>query len=138
MVICGIDPGVKGAICFIDGSLVSVYKMPREVHQVQYILNLFDCAFFVESVHSSPKMGPSNAFTFGQRFGQLEGILCKKNVTYVPPQNWQRAMACMSGGDKKITHARAKELFVGLRGLTKDTADACLIAYYGWMKHGRK
>ena len=46
------------------------------------------------------------------------------------PQVWQKALGCMTGGDKNVTKRRAQELFPGHK-ITHATADALLIAHYG-------
>jgi hypothetical protein len=48
----------------------------------------------------------------------------------VSPAMWQRAMGCLSGGDKNVTKRKAQELFPDLY-ITHATADALLIAEYG-------
>jgi hypothetical protein len=48
----------------------------------------------------------------------------------VRPQAWQKAMGCMSKGDKNITKRKAQELFPQIK-VTHATADALLIATYG-------
>lgn len=142
-VIIGIDPGVTGAICVIDGDRVTLHKMPESISKMQLILQEFyrvEPIVMLEQVHSSPQQGVSTAFKFGRVYGQVEGVLdCHGfDVEYVPPQTWQRGIDCLTGGDKKISLARAKVLFPDLKGLTQKTADAALIAYYGWIKYGKR
>lgn len=49
--------------------------------------------------------------------------------TEVTPQKWQRAMGCLSGGDKNVTKARAQQLWPTLK-LTHANSDAYLLAEY--------
>ena len=85
----------------------------------------------VEKVASSPQMGVTSAFTFGKGYGFLCGILTALGVPWeqVTPQKWQKAMGCLSGGDKNKTKARAQQLFPNLK-ITHAVADALLIAEY--------
>jgi hypothetical protein len=48
----------------------------------------------------------------------------------VRPAAWQKALGCLTGGDKNVSKRRAQELFPQLK-VTHATADALLIAYYG-------
>jgi hypothetical protein len=77
-------------------------------------------------------MGVVSAFTFGNGYGHLEMALTAAGIPFerVRPQAWQKAMGCMSKGDKNVTKAKAQELFPHLK-ITHATADACLIAEYG-------
>jgi len=94
------------------------------------------CKAYIEAVHSSPQMGVKSAFTFGQGLGRLEMALTAANVPFerVRPQEWQKAMKCMSGGNKNVTKSRAQELFPSLK-ITHANADALLIATYGKSKN---
>jgi len=146
-IIIGIDPGKNGGIAWIlpDGS-ATAEKMPDTLKD---LWDLFDSIrwaclecprtktgdkviAYLETVHSSPQMGVKSAFTFGQGFGNLEmavvGIGFK--LERVRPQAWQKAMGCLTKGDKNVTKRRAQELFPQLK-ITHATADALLIAAYG-------
>lgn len=152
----GVDPGKSGTIgyCSSNGKH-GVLKMPEELDDIVTALApsyfhrlcgslIGDVTYVLESVHSSPQMGATSAFTFGRNFGWLEAILrsMKKSSLHVEdlimvtPQRWQAALNCRTGGDKHISLARAKELFPSLDSITLRTADALLLAYYGYMKHG--
>lgn len=141
--IIGIDPGESGGVSFFfeDGPIVSATPAtPRD------LLDLFNktisakigrwdsyCPFaYIEKVHSSPQMGVTSAFTFGQGYGALLMLLTCLNIAFeqVTPQKWQKAMGCMSKGDKNVTKRRAQELFPELK-ITHATADALLIGEYG-------
>lgn len=141
--IIGIDPGLKGGIAWISDGKPCVEKMPDTVKDLWELLQditgglrvrgyLLSFKAYVESVHSSPQMGVKSAFTFGQGLGRLEMALTAAGIPFerVRPQEWQKSMKCMSGGDKNITKAKAQELFPSLT-ITHATADALLIAEYG-------
>lgn len=83
----------------------------------------------------------------GRSLGQLEG-LCKANrwtVNCVSPQRWQKALGCMTGGDKRVTREHARKIFPFLSReqkngkvvstITDATADATLIALYGYLQY---
>jgi len=141
--IIGIDPGVNGGIAWITDGKPCVEKMPDTIKDLWELLESIlrdhamiyrqsECVAYLEDVHSSPQMGVKSAFTFGQGLGRLEMALTAANVPFVRvrPQEWQKAMKCMSGGDKNVTKRKAQELFPSLK-VTHATADALLIAQYG-------
>jgi len=48
----------------------------------------------------------------------------------ISPQRWQRALGCLTSGNKNISKQRAQQLFPQLK-ITHCIADATLICYYG-------
>ena len=85
----------------------------------------------LENVHSMPKQGVSSSFKFGQHFGFLRGILTAQGIPFelVTPQKWQKAMGCLTKGDKNISKAAAQRLFPRIK-MTHAFADSILIAEY--------
>jgi len=59
--------------------------------------------------------------------GHLEALKIAHEL--ITPQSWMKALGCMTGGDKKISKAKAQALFPQLK-ITNDMADALLIAEY--------
>jgi hypothetical protein len=61
----------------------------------------------------------------------LQAVLTALRVPYerVRPQAWQKAMGCLTKGDKNVSKRRAQELFPSLK-VTHATADALLIAEF--------
>ena len=141
MTIIGIDPGKGGGIAWITDGKPCVENMPDTLEDLWEIFDEISgnvqfgggpCKAYIESVHSSPQMGVTSAFTFGQGFGHLEMALTAAGIPFerISPQKWQKAMGCMSKGDKNVTKRRAQELFPSMKA-THATADALLIAEYG-------
>jgi Holliday junction resolvasome RuvABC endonuclease subunit len=139
MITIGIDPGKNGGIAVIDekGDAYAD-KMPETLQDLFELLNSYsvgydgNCHAFIEQVHSSPQMGVKSAFTFGNGFGHLEMALTACGIPFerIRPQTWQKALGCMTKGDKNVSKRRAQELFPTLK-ITHSTADALLIAEYG-------
>jgi Holliday junction resolvasome RuvABC endonuclease subunit len=135
-VVIGIDPGKNGAIAWTAGGNPCVEKMPETLQDLWELISSItvegECVAYLEQVSSSPQMGVTSAFTFGNGFGHLEMALTAAGIPFerVRPQAWQKTMGCMSKGDKNVTKARAQELFPSLK-ITHSTADALLIASYG-------
>jgi Holliday junction resolvasome RuvABC endonuclease subunit len=140
--IIGIDPGKSGGIAWISERGPCVEKMPETLQDLWELVRDISYGFpygsnnqliaYIEQVASSPQQGVKSAFTFGNGFGHLEMALTARSIPFVRvrPQVWQKALGCMSGGDKNKTKARAQELFPSLK-ITHATADALLIAEYG-------
>ena len=136
----GIDPGVNGAIAWIQDGKPCVEKMPETLADLWDLIESIkfgnECRAYLESVHSSPQQGVKSAFTFGQGYGRLEMALTAVGIPFerVSPQKWQKAMGCLTKGDKNVSKRKAQELFPQLNQghrITHATADALLIAEYG-------
>lgn len=156
MLMCGIDPGTKGAFSFLDtdANTLTVQDMPTTVTsagknvvdyvEVGRILRVYKPdKVILEDVHSSPQMGVVSSFTFGRATGILQGACAALEipVTFVLPQIWKKAMGCTS--DKKKTVERATQLMPKCLPLWKlvkhtDRAQASLLALYGAVTSGTK
>jgi hypothetical protein len=136
----GIDVGASGAIAWIDERGKScVEKMPDTLQDLWELIcdiRRFEpnepCKAYLEAVSSSPQMGVVSAFSFGRGYGNLEMALTAAGIPFerVRPQVWQKAMGCMTKGNKNISKAKAQELFPDKK-VIHATADALLIALYG-------
>jgi Holliday junction resolvasome RuvABC endonuclease subunit len=143
MIFCGVDVGgSSGAIAAITPAGLVVHNMPETQKD---ILDLFRSLCFsedgksfaiLEQVHSMPGQGVSSSFKFGQNFGHLEMALLAAEIPYelASPQKWMKALGCMKGGDKSITHTFAQKLFPKDK-ITKRQADAVCIAVFAKRKH---
>ena len=148
MITIGIDVGKSGGIAWIDETgKACVEKMPDTLKDLWELIekdilhatgNLHfgnstrNCKAYLEQISSSPQMGVVSAFTFGNGYGHLEMALTAAGIPFerVRPQVWQKAMGCLTKGDKNVSKRKAQELFPHLK-ITHATADACLIAEYG-------
>jgi len=141
MIYIGIDPGMSGGIAIIDdtGFLAAtlVIKGSTE-HDVADWLRDYSGSeslrpqAVIESVHSMPKQGVASSFKFGRSFGFLLGCLTCLKIPYTlaTPQTWQKAMKCMTKGDKNVTKAAAQRLYPDFLHVTHANADAILLARY--------
>lgn len=141
MIMIGIDPGKSGGLAALDqrGEVLGVVNMPDDERGIfSAILYLRadnsarDTRVIIERVHASPQQGVVSAFTFGLGYGRLlmaayyaGGI----EPLIVTPRTWQKAMGCLTGGDKAISRARAQEIFRGIQ-CTHAISDALLLAEY--------
>jgi hypothetical protein len=139
----GVDPGANGGIAWItsDGK-ACVEKMPDTLQDLWELVESigfeapdftpYQIKAYIEQVSSSPQMGVVSAFSFGRGYGNLEMALTAAGISFerVRPQVWQKALGCMTKGDKNVSKRKAQELFPD-RKITHATADALLIAHYG-------
>lgn len=132
----GIDPGKSGGIAVIEetssGVLVTSQKLDGTEADVSSFLDSFAIRSrfcLIEKVSSSPQMGVCSAFTFGKSFGFLIGLLTAHKIPFefVTPQRWQKAMGCLTGGDKNVSKSAAQRLFPSVK-FTHANADATLLA----------
>ena len=134
-IVIGIDPGASGCIAIMECDGVTFQRLDGTEADIAAALAVHrnDSAFaFIERVHSMPKQGVASSFKFGQSYGFLRGLLFANGIPFeeVAPQKWQKAMGCMTKGDKRVSKARAQQLFPHLH-VVHANADALLIAEYG-------
>jgi crossover junction endodeoxyribonuclease RuvC len=150
--IVGIDPGLSGALFFLDPQLPSVgqaFDLPvhllsrggkkkRELDVVGLIgmLALRQLTHgFIETAGAMPGQGVSSVFAFGKCYGVILGVLAARSVplTLVPPVRWKRALGVSKDKDG---WARASQLLPEAAhqwSLKRHDgrAEAALIAVYG-------
>lgn len=147
-VVAGIDPGLTGAIALIvDGDLFDIADMPtvdRKVSSALLRVWLDDLAphrphvAAIEDVHSMPRDGGRQAFTFGRSVGVVEGFMGAAGIPtrHVTPQTWKRHHRLI-GQDKDAARLRAIERWPHRADWFKrkkdgGRADAALIAQWAW------
>ena len=149
MVYIGIDPGAKGSMCAIDNGKV-LFK-DFDLKEYSSILKAFldtddtELMVAIEKVHAMPGQGVSSSFSFGQRLGELEGMLTALQIPYelVAPKDWQKACGIPAKSDKKgIASVIQKlyptaELYGNKGGLRDGRSDALGLAHFIRLKYGR-
>lgn len=138
MIYLGIDPGKSGGLAIIDVDTVFIgtfkFADSTEADLWRWLTDIHGLALaraVIEKVSSSPQMGVTSAFTFGRSYGFLRGMLTAACVPFaeVSPQKWQKAMGCMTKGDKNVSKAAAQRLYPNEK-ITHSVADALLLATY--------
>tara|TARA_R110000823_G_scaffold226860_1_gene354393 strand:- start:864 stop:1295 length:432 start_codon:yes stop_codon:yes gene_type:complete len=139
--ICGIDPGAKGAIALLYSSWAEIHDMPmlgKEVNgsEVSRIFKEFTPDhIWLEQVNSFG-MGRTSAYNFGQGVGVLKGVFQAMQIpfTLVTPQKWKKSY----GLSKEKDHSRllVTRMYPSLadqfvRKKDDGRAEALLIAKYG-------
>lgn len=98
----GIDPGINGGIAVICGTKVETFSMPESEFDLWQTIDscrsngtIFKPFALLEKVSSSPQMGVTSAFTFGQGYGRLSAMLTAAGIPFdlVTPQKWQAGLA---------------------------------------------
>lgn len=145
----GIDPGKSGAaaLIFEDGEIVADW--PGDATGAADLLTSWRLEFQVvlvalERVHAMPGQGVKSMFTFGQNFGQWEGILAALSLPCLQPtpQEWQKGLVKASDGADTKTRALtvARRLFPDADlNLKKHhgRADALLLAWWAKSQGGK-
>ena len=139
--ICGIDPGAKGAIALLYPDYAEIHDMPmlgKEVNgsEVSCIFKEFTPDhIWLEQVNSFG-MGRTSAYNFGQGVGVLKGVFQAMQIpfTLVTPQKWKKSY----GLSKEKDHSRllVTRMYPSLadqfvRKKDDGRAEALLIAKYG-------
>jgi len=107
----GIDPGKSGSLCILYEDNDTLFIDFKENTLKGYINRLRDIVereievtmIGLEKVHAMPGQGVKSMFSFGQRLGELEGMLQTLELGYVMPrpQEWQKACGVPSKSGKK-------------------------------------
>lgn len=130
-----IDPGKNGGLAIRKGDgPVQAYAMPDTVHDLVALLRgsidplEYDLEAVLERVHAMPTDGGSSAFSFGENFGGIQGVLAALNIPYkfVTPQQWQKKVGALpkeKADRKRALKAFAQQRFPQIK-VTLKTADA--------------
>lgn len=119
MRIVGVDPGIKGGVCFLnDKKIRAAIKMPTYSYVVgqgkkkkdknmvdayvlgELIRNFNPDYLFIEKVGAMPNQGVVSMFSFGMGTGMVYGICGGLNIKVkdVRPQDWKEII--LDGTDK--------------------------------------
>lgn len=144
MIIIGIDPGASGGITVLDmaGEVLDRAPLAKMTnHDIAEALREWrdrdeKARAVIERVgpargRDGRTQGISSTAKFMRQAGMLEGFLIMGQIPYgdVAPAVWQRALGCLSKGDKNVTKAAAQRRWPDLKW-THALADSALIAEY--------
>ena len=88
-----------------------------------------------------PTDGRVGSFSFGENYGQWQGILASYELDpmYVTPKTWQTHFDIKKGLPKPVRKKILKQMAIekcpGIKRITLKTCDALLIAIYGLEAH---
>jgi len=155
MLFVGIDPGLNGAIAWMDGErkVVEVHDCPLDssggydferMRDVLCAAHVLDMVVTMEKVHAMPSDGKCSAFSFGRGYGAWEALIggvLRVRPNLVDPRTWKRAMLAGVANDKKAEAMALKQRFQGhpicsqlhgpRGGIRDGRVDALLLAEYG-------
>ncbi len=158
-IVIGIDPGILGGLACIDKAGVLATAMPETERGIfDWIESAAADHCFIEPAIVMPRQGAVGAFTFGQGYGFIRGILIALKIPFEevrsakwqpefipkgspPPKPksdatkeqfnlWYKQVEQAKRERKRALLAKAQQLFPGVK-LTLKTCDALLIAEFG-------
>ena len=106
--VCGIDPGLQGAIVFlIDGKIKEIFDMPtkkiKKNKKNKTILDAVELSrifstipkngkVYLEIAHAMPGQGVTSMFTTGEMFGHLKQASIDIGIipVLISPQDWKK------------------------------------------------
>ena len=127
MLVIGIDPGISGALCFLDnGKILEVIEMPsmaegkknkKQVNGSQIFNEISErtqktdknnTRVVIEQVSAMPGQGVTSMFNFGQSFGILKGICSAMQLPmyFVRPAKWKKYFNLINS-EKDASRTRA-------------------------------
>ena len=131
MLIIGIDPGISGALCFLEnGKVLDVIEMPsmadgkknkKQVNgsqiynEISSRIKNYDknrVKIVIEHVSAMPGQGVTSMFNFGQSFGILKGICSAMQLSmyFVRPAKWKKYFNLINS-EKDASRTKAIEIF---------------------------
>lgn len=149
MIICGIDPGANGALALLDSNDI-LYIMDYKTSGLASYIELFQShkphLVIVEKVNAMPGQGVKSMFSFGQRLGEIEGMLQAMQIPYqlVQPKVWQKLISIPPKAEKKQVASTIQKLYptaqlYGVKGgLLDGRSDALGLLHYGRSIYGEK
>ena len=155
MLIIGIDPGIKGAICILkNGKILEVFDMPimpvgkknksqvnasqiyNEIQKAVINVDKKDIRVVIEQVSAMPGQGVTSMFNFGQSFGVLKGICSAMQLPmfFIRPAKWKKYFGLIKT-EKDASRTKVIEIFPYIsselsRKKDSNKADAVLIASF--------
>jgi hypothetical protein len=153
--VIGVDPGRNGGIVGLtNGKINTISKMPYNFLDMKGyftddlgipIMDKEKVHVFIEAVHSRPTDGVRAAWTFGYHLGQLDGVLdmLNININRVRPTEWMGYFELKRDREAETKYFWKKRIMEFAKDqttkanaelITLDTADAFLIALYGYHK----
>ncbi len=138
----GIDPGKTGSAALITRQSQFVSDWPGDPGAAADILRQWSLEHEIElvaleRVHSMPRQGIKSTFSFGQNFGQWQGVIAALCFPCLEPRpsEWQKGLVRPSDGPNPKARSLnvARRLFPDVsfsRKKDHNKADALLLAWW--------
>lgn len=142
MIVFGCDPGRSGAICAMHGTgeIIGFCRLNEPYESIaDWVRGVAVPDQSVACVERIQSFGKKFSIVkLVESYGFVQGVFASLGVpvTLVRPQDWQKTMNCMTGGDKRISRDAARRVFAN-EHITIQTADAALIAKYATIQKGQ-
>jgi crossover junction endodeoxyribonuclease RuvC len=113
-------------------------NIPDTVGLLEKMIHGYDIKVcYIENVQAFNGQGVTSSFNFGESFGILQGIVAAKGIEiiFVTPQKWKKEVGLIKA-DKEASIPVVKAIFGAEclpAAISHDLADACLIAWYGYL-----
>jgi hypothetical protein len=148
MVVIGIDPGLKGGICAVDGSgIIEISRLPSARDLYGWLLHYKGSSVIAYTECPYIDTGgrrQKGILTFLAGYGKILGALEIAGIPYaeVAPSTWQSHMGINRKGETKVQALKiARRLYPNSNFLATERSkvphdgmiDALLIAHYGLM-----
>jgi len=113
------------------GSTYGIFAYLEKAQAFPGAQKITRCPRCLHSIKIRQSQGVSSTFKFGVQYGSLKGILTALRIPFelIRPVDWQRALGCLTKGDKNISKAKAQQLFPDIKWIHA-TADSILIAEF--------
>lgn len=155
MVIIGIDPSVKPAVCFYAPNKPQnklIYHLCKDLYDFNQFFeascsqikrmypNEKEYYCYIEKVHSMPRDGVKSAFSFGQAFGFIEAVVYNSKIPYffADSRKWKKQFGLINK-EKADSIKKAKTFYPSESFMEKrmkvpnhNIAEAFLIARFGY------
>jgi hypothetical protein len=159
MYICGVDPGLSGAVAVLAaaGTLVALWDTPtlslkvargtKQCYDIPGMVALLQpyagagLHAVIEESQAMPGQGTRSMFTIGYGYGLWLALLTALQMPYTPvrPGVWKKAFSL--GKDKEASRLRAMQLYPAAdlrRKKDHGRAEALLLAWWGHQRRGPK
>lgn len=140
------DPGANGSLCLLHETNAITFTDFKHGGLAGYIdginhlitYNFMPTMIAIEAVSSMPGQGVKSMFSFGQRYGELQGMLAtfKLGFDIIRPQQWQKCCHVVPKSGKKGVYEAVSRLYPNAEltgpkgGLLDGRCDALGLAHY--------
>lgn len=141
------DPGANGSLCKLhedNRALFIDFKEEALQGYITYIKAMYETKLnlptmiAIEKVSARPGQGVASMFSFGQRYGELQGMLAtfKLGFDIIRPQQWQKCCHVVPKSGKKGVYEAISRLYPNAEltgpkgGLLDGRCDALGLAHY--------
>ena len=129
----GIDPGKGGGLTVISNDNIEIHNCPKDVNGMAHLIGMclsdvsaYRTKVVLEKVWAFPTDGRVGSFTFGENYGQWQGILASHEIepVSVTPKAWQSHFNIEKGLKKDVRKKVLKQIAIDRCPNTKKIREA--------------